>query len=384
MHPLDQKLGGLFADPVRRLTDRGQPRTNVVRNGNVVESDYRQVLAGNESSLARRMHRPERQQVVAGEQRSRPLFERKKLACRFVSVREGEVAVHEACAIQHQPGLGESAPETVKPLHAHGKSARSRDHRDAAMAELEEVSRRQVASVFMVHFDEIRGDALDLAVDDHYRYADAAQQGPQLLVCAGRHQYEAVDAPAHQHAHVDRLLGAGVVGVAHDQAVPLLEAFVFDPAHQLGEKRVADVRDYHRHSLAVPHAKAARDRVGRIAERGHGSLDARPHRRADIASVIEHVRHGRYGDVGAPGHIRHRRHDVTALCIRRRMSRERFKPFVYTMEGLTILGVSASRRRVTDRRLCAARRCTRGDLAHKIAIVAVRPVHHRRHAHAVR
>ncbi|WXK64195.1 hypothetical protein WBK31_36765 [Nonomuraea sp. N2-4H] len=160
-----------------------------------------------------------------------------------------------------------------------------------------------------------------LVAHQHDRVAGAAPAAVARPQRHGRHDRavgELVELAA-QHLQLALAVGLGQLD-QHRVAERLGRAH--DLLGQLGEIARAELGHDERDQPRTGRAKAARRRVGHVAERLHGSQDALARLRADVGVVVDHVGDRALGDprgashvVHADGHQRRALPEVVAMAL---------------------------------------------------------------------
>src|SRR5690606_35982502 len=165
--------------------------------------------------------------------------------------------------------------------------------RVALAAARQQVARRQAAGLLVVGDD--RGQARELVVDEHDRYAALAQGAEDLVADVAAHHQQAVHAPLA--GQVEEVFAA-LEAAEHQVLVGLLQ-HLLDAADDLHVEGVEDdwrVARHHGHADVVGGAALEAQRHGgaAVAERGGRLEHAPPRGLGDLGSVVE--RAGGRGD----------------------------------------------------------------------------------------
>jgi len=180
------------------------------------------------------------------------------------------------------------------------------DEHDLAVAGIDQQLRRGACPAEVVHEHRVGAGASDLAIEPNDRDAEVEQSLELRGFWAGRREDRASHSLIDEHLDVGALLVGALVGVAHEDGVPLAIRQVLDGSHHLREVRVLDVRDDHGDAGAVLLAQVARQAVGPVLELRDGCEDALAVHVADLRIVVEHARHGRHRHRGGAGDVSHR------------------------------------------------------------------------------
>lgn len=191
---VEQHLGGDRRHVAQRLAHGGQGGLDPAGDGHVVVADHRQVPGDVEAEPPGRAQDAERLQVRPGEDRGRPVGARQQVHRVLISGVDVEVAIPDEVGVDGEPRLVVGDPEAGDPGPAAHHVLRAGDDRDAAVAQLQQMTGGEQAAVPVVRADHGHGlGDLTVGVDDDERDL----RPPQLpLLRLGR--------PGHDEQHAER------------------------------------------------------------------------------------------------------------------------------------------------------------------------------------
>jgi len=134
-------------------------------------------------------------------------------------------------------------------------------------------------------------------VEQHDREGAGDVSIEQRGVDVGRHDQQAVHAPAHR-AHGGGDLGGIAVHAGQEELeVPLARDRV-DAADDLGEELAVEIGQEDADGVGAMSDEAARAAVGHVAQRAHGGQHAGAGLLADVLVFVHHARHRGDGHAG--------------------------------------------------------------------------------------
>ena len=293
-----------MADLVRGLRGHGQERLADPLLGQVVEGDDAHVVRHPQARLAQRPDRPEPDEVVGAEDGRRALALRgQHLLDHAVPVGLVELAEVEAAPVDQlvgkgQAGLLEGAAAAGDAVDRGGDVAPAGQHRDPAVAQVDEVLGEGVRAGLGVAADAVHVAGRDTAVQDDDGHAVVGEQPEGFAGAAGRDEEHPVDLALDQHEEVLLLLDLRLVGVAVHHREPMAHGVVLDAARDGGEEGVRDVRDDERDRLGALGPELAGQGVGHVAQLLDRRLHAGARLGAGVPGAVDDPRDGHGGHAG--------------------------------------------------------------------------------------
>jgi hypothetical protein len=297
-HGVEQQRGRLAAEPEGIDRDRGQRWVQVPGDRHVVEADHGQVLGDPHPQLPGRAQQTDRHAVVGGEHGRRPRPLRQDREPRGVARRLPEIARFDAGPLRIQPGLPQrrlEAPPALVRIHVAGRTA---DHRDVAVAELQQVPRRVERAAEVVDRDGAAVVGLEPRIQEHDRQPLADPLDDLERDRVGRHEDQAVDPSEHRPRGVEDVVVVRM-GAGEQDLVARLPRPQVDAPDDLGIEFAVEVRQQDPEGVAPARGQALRGLVRPVVA-SDGGLHDPPRRLAiDQFVVVEDARNS--GDRDASG-----------------------------------------------------------------------------------
>ena len=318
LDPLEQKVDGLAAQCIGGLRERGESRRERRGPGKVVEADDGDVARALEAAVGDGLDHAQRHHIRGAEDRFgtvRALEQGQPGLVRPLDRRPRRL--HQV-RIKGDAGVLQRLPVAGQPLGDRYRVDAVRQRGDPTIAAVDQMPGEPIGSVAIVDDHGIGLDAFQVAVGEDERHARTDQLFEIELVSAGRDDDQALDPLFLQDIEIHALPVDMLVGVAeHDvvAAVAPIDA-VLDSAHEIGKKRVGDIRydDADRRGLGPPQASG--DAVAPVSELVDRLLNALAGLRRHVARIVHDVRHRRGGYARRASHVVDGRHETPAMAPR--------------------------------------------------------------------
>jgi hypothetical protein len=284
--------------------DGGERRAPERRLGDVVVADHREVASRLEPDPAQAEHHPERDEVVEADRRGRRVGQRQQLADPFGAVLARRRAGDEAARVGRQPVRLERLAIALAPLDRARDPLVAAEHRDAAVAERDEVLGREIAAEAVVVPGEVHRHSGDPARDHDAGHApaqDALERGRLGADRGGEDEAVGVVLAHRRDEAVLALRRLARVG-EEDGAADLAQRQL-DGGGQLGEIGIGELVDGDADGLRLLGPEARRAAVVDVAELRRRFEDAPARLVGDQRAFAQHERDRRGRDAGMLGDL---------------------------------------------------------------------------------
>jgi len=241
--PLGKTLDRPVAHLGRALAECRERGIDIGRDRDVVEPDHADIARDRAAPPADRAHRPDRHEVVVGEDRGHVGRPVEDLEHRGLAATDQRRPPGHGDRVGVEPGRGQGVTDTREAGRGVNVPLRGHEVPEPPVPEFEQMLRREPGARPVVGMDrgQIDIDRRSVDQDDgEWRRGQPFEVPPAET--AGRDD-QPVDPALDEQVEVARLALRVVVGVAQQDRVALRPGGVLDRPDQLGEVRVLDVGD---------------------------------------------------------------------------------------------------------------------------------------------